>query len=53
MVIRGKVIDIVKITYYVKSKKVGDKYYTSAIIEKISICEKWTRQFSTDELLDV
>jgi hypothetical protein len=38
--------DIVKITYYVKSKRHEDRYYTSAIIEKINISEKWTRQYS-------
>lgn len=38
--------DVVKITYYVKSKKHEDRYFTSAIIEKISIAEKWTRQYS-------
>jgi hypothetical protein len=44
--------DIVKITYYVKSKKHEERYFTSAIIEKISVAEKWNRQISigmTDE----
>lgn len=47
--------DIVKITYYIKSKKHEDRYFTSAIIEKISVAEKWTRQYSinmTDEELN-
>lgn len=44
--------DIVKISYYIKSKKHEDRYFTSAVIEKISVAEKWSRQYSigmTDE----
>lgn len=40
--------DIVKIDYYVKSRKHLDKYYTSAIIEKIQITQKKTTQLSVD-----
>jgi DNA-directed RNA polymerase beta' subunit len=32
--------DVVKITYFLKSKKYENKYYTSAIIEKITITTK-------------
>ena len=40
--------DIVKIDYYVKSKKYEDKYFTSAIIEKIIITEKSSPQLIID-----
>jgi hypothetical protein len=40
--------DIVKIDYYIKSKKHQDKYYTSAIIEKIQITQKKTNQLMVD-----
>jgi len=40
--------DVVKIDYYLKSKKFGDKYYTSAIIEKIVITAKKPPQLMVD-----
>ena len=40
--------DVVKIDYYVKSKKYQDKYYTSAIIEKICITQKKSNQLEVD-----
>ena len=40
--------DVVKITYMVKSKKYQDKYFTSAIIEKISIVQKKSPQLMVD-----
>lgn len=40
--------DFVKITYYLKSKKHNELYYTSAIIEKISITQKATNQYSVN-----
>jgi hypothetical protein len=40
--------DYVKITYYLKSKKYNDIYYTSAVVEKISITQKATKQYSVD-----
>ena len=48
--------DAVKIDYYIKSKKWQDKYFTSAIIEKISIISKKSPQqllvdLSTGEIL--
>ena len=36
--------DVVKIDYFIKSKKYQEKYYTSAIIEKICITQKKTNQ---------
>jgi hypothetical protein len=40
--------DIVKIEYYIKSKKHQDKYYTSAIIEKLQITQKKSNQLMVD-----
>jgi hypothetical protein len=40
--------DFVKITYFLKSKKFDDHYSTSAIVEKISITQKGTKQYSVD-----
>lgn len=40
--------DVVKITYFIKSKKYENKYYTSAIIEKINIIAKKPEQFMVD-----
>jgi hypothetical protein len=40
--------DVVKITYFLKSKKYENKYYTSAIIEKISIIAKKPEQLMVD-----
>lgn len=40
--------DVVKITYFLKSKKWEEKYYTSAVIEKIIITEKKTAQYEVD-----
>jgi hypothetical protein len=40
--------DAVKIDYYIKSKKWQDKYFTSAIIEKISIVAKKSPQLIID-----
>lgn len=40
--------DYVKITYYLKSKKFNDHYSTSAIVQKISITQKGTKQYSVD-----
>lgn len=40
--------DVVKITYFLKSKKYEGKYYTSAIIEKINIITKKPEQFMVD-----
>jgi hypothetical protein len=42
--------DYVKITYYLKSKKYKDIYYTSAVVEKISITQKATKQYSVNML---
>jgi hypothetical protein len=36
--------DFVKITYYLKSKKYNEYYTTSAIVEKICITQKGTKQ---------
>jgi hypothetical protein len=36
--------DYVKITYYLKSKKFNEHYNTSAIVQKISITQKGTKQ---------
>jgi len=40
--------DVVKITYFIKSKKYENKYYTSAIIEKINIIAKKPEQLMVD-----
>jgi len=40
--------DFVKIEYYLKSKKYQEKYFTSAIIEKIQITQKKTTQLQVD-----
>ena len=40
--------DFVKITYYLKSKKNNEIYYTSAVVEKICITQKATKQYSVD-----
>jgi hypothetical protein len=40
--------DAVKIEYYIKSKKWQDKYFTSAIIEKISVIAKKSPQLIID-----
>jgi hypothetical protein len=40
--------DAVKIEYYIKSKKWQDKYFTSAIIEKIQIIAKKSPQMTID-----
>jgi hypothetical protein len=40
--------DVVKIEYYIKSKKWQDKYFTSAIIEKIKVIAKKSPQMTID-----
>jgi hypothetical protein len=40
--------DYVKITYYLKSKKFNDHYSTSAIVQKICITQKGTKQYSVN-----
>jgi hypothetical protein len=40
--------DVVKINYYLKSKKFENKYFTSAIIENIKIIEKRQEQYTID-----
>jgi hypothetical protein len=40
--------DSVKIDYYIKSKKWQEKYFTSAIIEKIQIIAKKSPQMTID-----
>lgn len=40
--------DIVKINYYVSSKKYENRYYTSAIAEKIHITQKKSEQLMVD-----
>lgn len=40
--------DIVKVDYYIKSKKWQDKYTTSAVIEKIKIIAKKSPQLIID-----
>jgi hypothetical protein len=40
--------DVVKITYFIKSKKYENKYYTSAIIEKINVIAKRPEQLMVD-----
>jgi hypothetical protein len=40
--------DYVKITYYLKSKEFNGRYNTSAIVQKISITQKGTNQYSVD-----
>ena len=42
--------DLVKITYYVKSKKYESKYYTSAIVEKIHITQKKSQLMFVDTM---
>jgi hypothetical protein len=40
--------DVIKLTYFIKSKKYENKYYTSAIIEKINIIAKKPEQLMVD-----
>jgi hypothetical protein len=40
--------DAVKIEYYIRSKKWQDKYFTTAIIEKISVVAKKSPQLIID-----
>jgi hypothetical protein len=40
--------DLVKIEYYIKSKKHQEKYFTSAIIEKLQITQKKSNQLMVD-----
>ena len=40
--------DVVKIDYYIKSKKWEDRYTTSAIVEKIKIISKKPSQLTID-----
>lgn len=40
--------DVVKITYFLKSRKHENKWYTSAIIEKINIIAKKPEQLMVD-----
>jgi hypothetical protein len=40
--------DTVKIDYYIKSKKWQDKYFTSAVIEKIKVIAKKSPQLIID-----
>jgi hypothetical protein len=40
--------DVVKIEYYIKSIKWQDKYFTSAIIEKIKVIAKKSPQMTID-----
>lgn len=40
--------DFVKITYFLKSKMYNGFYTTSAIVEKICITQKGTKQYSVD-----
>jgi hypothetical protein len=40
--------DFAKITYYLKSKKTNEIYFTSAVVEKICITQKATKQYSVD-----
>jgi hypothetical protein len=40
--------DFAKITYYLKSKMFNGVYTTSAIVEKICITQKATKQYSVD-----
>jgi len=40
--------DSVKIDYYIKSKKWQDKYFTSAVIEKIKVIAKKSPQLIID-----
>jgi hypothetical protein len=40
--------DIVKIYYYVRSKKYENKYYTTAVLEKIIVTEKSSPQLIID-----
>jgi hypothetical protein len=40
--------DVVKIRYFIKSKKYENKYYTSAIIENLNIIAKKPEQLMVD-----
>jgi hypothetical protein len=40
--------DFVKITYYLKSKKFDEHYSTSAIVEKICVTQRGTKQLMVD-----
>jgi hypothetical protein len=40
--------DVIKITYFLKSKKYENKYYTSAIIEKLNVITKRPEQLMVD-----
>lgn len=40
--------DIVKVTYHIQSKKYENKYYTSAIVEKLHITQKKSQQMLVD-----
>ena len=40
--------DYVKVTFSVKSKRYENKYYTNAIIEKISLISKKSQQLEVD-----
>ena len=40
--------DTVKITYFLKSKKYENKYYTSAVIEKLNVIAKRPAQLMVD-----
>lgn len=40
--------DYVKVTFSVKSKKYENKYYTNAIVEKISLIAKKSQQLQVD-----
>ena len=40
--------DTVKIDYYIKSKKWQDKYFTSAVVEKIKVIAKKSPQLIID-----
>lgn len=48
--------DIIKVHYYVKSKKYENRYYTTAVLEKIIITEKCSPQLvldtATGEIID-
>lgn len=40
--------DVVKISYFLKSKKYENKYYTSAVIEKLNVISKRPEQLMVD-----
>jgi hypothetical protein len=40
--------DYVKVTFFVRSKKYETKYYTNAILEKISLIAKKSQQLEVD-----